>query len=323
MDKNLIKIFHISGITEIYKTDLINKLKNIKMFLIFDIDEETEKIYKLKNIQDKLKDTSVVKPQIKKKLEEEINNIWTSKLSEVIDKIIKQNENAYGIIFIGNIIPTINGVTKITKNKVIIPTCYQKFILKVNFKQNAQEIIKYNLIKYHDDIVDGQFPLDYINLDFLMKTREFLQNSYQKLNYTLATLDKIIYYFEHGINEKKPDLLYVFIPINNITDPNPYIKFIENKKVHGFNEDWLALTGSITGIERGYNDGIAYIKEKVKGSFNKLKISGYIYVVQSTTFIAITNNKEKFVSDRKIKVMKSLIIKNVIDILKEMKIKFL
>lgn len=95
------------------------------------------------------------------------------------------------------------------------------------------------------------------------------------------------------------------------------------KKVHGFNEDWLALTGSITGIERGYNDGIAYIKEKVKGSFNKLKISGYIYVVQSTTFIAITNNKEKFVSDRKIKVMKSLIIKNVIDILKEMKIKFL
>jgi len=323
MDKNPVKIFHISGITEIYKKDIINKLKNIKMFIIFDIDEETEKIYKLKDIQDKLKDSSVVKPQIKKKLDDEINNIWTVKLSEVINKTIQQHQNVYGIIFIGNIIPTINGISKISKNKIIIPPCYQKFFLKVNFKQNAQEIIKYNLKKYHDDIVEGHFPLDYINLNFLTTTREFLQKSYQKLHYTLAPIDKIVYYFEHGIYEKKPDLLYVFIQTNDSTIKNPYVKFIENKKVYGFTEDWLALTSTITGIERGYNDGIAYIKEKVNGSINKLKISGYISIVQSSTFIAITNNKEKFVSDRKIKVIKSMMIENVLDKLKEMKIKII
>lgn len=320
MDKNPVKIFHISGITEIYKKDIIHKLKNIKMFVIFDIDDETEKIYKSKEIQDKLKDSLVVKPQIKKKLEDDVNQIWSTKLSDIINKVIQQNEHVYGVIFIGNIIPTINGVSKISKNKVVIP-CFQKFFLKVNFKQNAQEIIKYNLKKYYDDIVEGQFPIDYINLNFLMSTREFLQKSYQKLQYTLATMDKIIYYFEKGIHEKKPDLLYVFIQTNDPNEKNPYVKFIENKKVHGFTEDWLALTGGVTGIERGYNDGIAYIKENVKGSFNKLKISGYISIVQSTTFIAITNNKEKFASDKKIKIIKSVKIDNVLATLKEMKIK--
>jgi hypothetical protein len=317
-----VKIFHISGLTEIYKKDMIDKLKKLKMFVIFDIDEETEKIYKLKDVQDKLKNLKVVKPTLKKKLEDEINIIWTTKLSDYIDKTITENENTYGIIFIGNIIPTINGVTKQTKNKIIIP-CQQKFFLKVNLKQNAQEIIKFNLKKYHDDIVEGEFPLDYINLEYLIKTREFLQKSYHKNQYTLAPMDKILYYFETGINEKKPDILYVFIPTQDAIQKNQYIKFIENKKVNGYTEDWLALTGSITGIDQGYNDGIAYIKEKIKGSFNKLKIPGFIYVVQSTTFLATTNNSVKFTSDRKIKIIKSLKIENIYDKLKELKIKFM
>jgi hypothetical protein len=321
MNKSTVKIFHISGITEIYKKELIDKLKKIKMFLIFDIDEETEKIYKLKDVQDKLKDSKVVKPQLKKKLEEEINSLWSNKISLFIDKTINDNQNTYGIIFIGNIIPTINGVTKLTKNKIVIP-CQQKFFLKVNLKENAQEIIKFNLKKYHDDIVEGNFPLDYINLDFLIKTREFLQKSYQKLQYTLSPMDKIIYYFEHGINEKKPDLLYVFIPFDE-SQKNQYSKCIENRKVNGFSEDWLALTSIAVGLDQGYNDGIAYVKEKVKGSYNKLKIGGYIYVVNSTTFLSVASSKVKFVSDRKIKIIKSLKIENVFDKLREMKIKFM
>jgi len=321
MNKNTVKIFHISGITEIYKKELIDKLKKIKMFVIFDIDEETEKIYKLKEVQEKLKDSKVVKPLLKKKLEEDINLLWSNKVSLYIDKIINDNQNTYGIIFIGNIIPTINGITKVSKNKIVIP-CQQKFFLKVNLKENAQEIIKFNLLKYHDDIVEGNFPLDYINLEFLIKTRDFLQKSYQKSQYTLSPMDKIIYYFEYGINEKKPDLLYVFIQFDE-TQKNQYTKFIENKKENGFSEDWLSLTSIVSGIDQGYNDGIAYVKEKVKGSYNKLKIGGYIYVVNSTSFLPVASSKVKFVSDRKIKIIKSLKIENIYDKLREMKIKFM
>jgi hypothetical protein len=61
----------------------------------------------------------------------------------------------------------------------------------------------------------------------------------------------------------------------------------------------------------------------VKGSFNKLKISGFIYVVQSTTFLPTANNNVKFMSDRKIKILKSLKIENIYNKLKEMKIKFM
>ena len=56
MDKTELKIFHIAGITELYKNDLIGRLKKLKMYIIFDLDTETEKIYKLKDIQSKLKE---------------------------------------------------------------------------------------------------------------------------------------------------------------------------------------------------------------------------------------------------------------------------
>ena len=42
MDKTELKIFHIAGITELYKNDLIEKLKKLKMFVICDLDQETD-----------------------------------------------------------------------------------------------------------------------------------------------------------------------------------------------------------------------------------------------------------------------------------------
>ena len=120
-------IFHISGITDLYKEQLMNKLKNLNKFLIFNLDEETEKIYKLPEIQIKLKDINEVKTTTKKKLESDINDMWVIKINEYIRKIIKDTEtkNCFGIIFIGN---TIN--MKFVRNKVTIP-CYQKFFLQV------------------------------------------------------------------------------------------------------------------------------------------------------------------------------------------------
>jgi hypothetical protein len=44
MDKTELKIFHIAGITELYKNELIENLKKLKMYVIFDLDIETEKI---------------------------------------------------------------------------------------------------------------------------------------------------------------------------------------------------------------------------------------------------------------------------------------
>ncbi len=308
------KIFHIAGITDLYRQQLLNKLKLLKMFMIFDLDEETEKIYKEKDIQTKLKDINNVKPATKKKLENEVNEYWKKKLDDFIKKCIKDNENAYGIIFIGN---TLN--IKQMKYKVVIPISDggHKFFLKVNFKQNAQEIIKYNLKKYHDDIVEGDFPLDLINLEYLMNTRELLQKGFQKLNYNVVPLDKITYFFNTGIHEKKPEFLYVVLP-------QEYDKVINaNKKIYGFNEDWLALTSITTGLDRGYQDGVAYIKEKIKGSYKKLESECYIYVVSSNNFLPLENSKSKFTTDRPIKIIKSLKVENILNKLKELKIKLL
>ena len=56
MDKGELKIFHIGGITELYKQELMEKLRKLKMFVICDLDEETEKIYKNREIQSKLEE---------------------------------------------------------------------------------------------------------------------------------------------------------------------------------------------------------------------------------------------------------------------------
>ena len=293
-------IFHISGITDLYKEQLMNKLKNLNKFLIFNLDEETEKIYKLPEIQIKLKDINEVKTTTKKKLESDINDMWVIKINEYIRKIIKDTEtkNCFGIIFIGN---------------TIIP-CYQKFFLQVNFEHNAKEIIKYNLKKHHDDIVAGVFPLNYISLDFLMNTREQLQYAYGKLGYNVSTIDGIVYYFQNGIHDKKPELLYVVLP-------DKYEKVINlKKKIYGFSEDWIALSSMANGIDRGYEDGLPYIKEKIKGSFKSLEVECNIYVVSSVNFLSVQNSKMKFVTDRPIKIIKSMEIENILNKLKELKI---
>jgi hypothetical protein len=313
MEKGELKIFHISGITDLYKDELINKLKKLKMFIISDLDEETEKIYKNKEIQSKLKELDTVKLVKKKKLENEITETWKEKLDEFIKKSIKENEHSYGLIFIGN---TIN--IKHMKSKVVINQAdtMNKFFLKVNLKQNAQDIIRFNLKKYHDDIVDGTFPLNYINLEYLISSRETLHQQYQKLHYNIIPLDKILYHFEHGLNVKKPDMLYVVLKEEHLKD------IVSKKKVYGFAEDWIALSSLITGIDRGYQNGIAFIKEKTKGSFKKLHTTCYIYVVPSTSFLSMDGNNTKFQTDKKIRIIKSMAIDDVFEKLKEMKIKF-
>ena len=102
MDKQELKIFHIAGITDLYKTDLINKLKKLNLYVIFDLDEETEKIYKIKEIQNKIKELDKVKLVKKKKMEGEISLSWKEKLEEYIKKVIENNKSAHAIIFIGN-----------------------------------------------------------------------------------------------------------------------------------------------------------------------------------------------------------------------------
>jgi len=310
MDKTELKIFHIAGITELYKNDLIEKLKKLKMFVIYDLDGETEKIYKNKEIQSKIKELDKVTIAKKKKLEGEISSIWKDKLDDCINKTIKENQNSYGLIFVGN---TLN--IKHLKCKVLIKAD-NKFFLKVNLKENAQEIIKFNLKKYHDDIVNGEFTLDYINLEYLINSRETLQTGYQKLNYNVVPLDKIYNYFESGINEKKPELLYVVLPDEYNKD------ILCKKKVYAFTEDWISLSSIVTGIERGYTDGMPYIKEKTKGAFKKLHIPSYIYVVSSTNFLSDNNSKFYQNANKKIKIIKSLHIADIYEKLKEMKIKF-
>jgi len=310
MDKTELKIFHIAGITELYKNDLIEKLKKLKIFVICDLDIETEKIYKNKEIQSKIKELDKVTVAKKKKLEGEISSIWKDKLDDYVNKTIKENQNSYALIFIGN---TIN--IKQMKCKVIIKAD-NKFFLKVNLKENAQEIIKFNLKKYHDDIVNGEFPLDYIKLEYLINNRENLQNSYQKLNYNIGPMEKIYNFFENGINEKKPDILYVVLPDEYTKD------ILCKKKVYGFTEDWIALSSVVTGIERGYADGMPYVKEKTKGSFKKLHIPCYIYVVPSINFLSDSNTKFHQNANKKIKIIKSLHIEDIYEKLKEMKIKF-
>ena len=312
MDKSELKIFHIAGITELYKNDLIEKLKKLKMFVICDLDLETEKIYKNKEILSKIKELDKVTLAKKKKLEGEISTIWKDKLEDCINKTIKENQNSFALIFVGN---TLN--IKHMKCKVLIPSvCGNKFFLKVNLKENAQEIIRFNLKKYHDDIVNGEFPLDYIKLEYLINSRETLQNGYQKLNYNICPLEKIYTFFDTGINEKKPEVLYVVLP-------NEYAKDILcKKKVYAFTEDWIALSSIVTGIERGYTDGMPYVKEKTKGSFKKLHIPCYIYVVPSTNFLNESNSKFYQNANKKIKIIKSLYIEDILNKLKEMKIKF-
>ena len=327
---------HVAGLTEQSKQDFIkilNKSSIINIIEIVDIDLLTNKIIEDTNMEILFTKYEYYFSRIKDKNLSQIEN----KLSLQKSKIVEKNMFQY---WKAKLEYNIKNITKKSKKKILLIGYISffknhkininldintKFFVKVDYINHSKSIIKYNLEHSKEDIINGDFDLNYLDSDFLTKKRILLQNTYSKINYIVININSIINILE----------LYHQIDIPNVLYFASFIKYdkkipILSDIIITYSEEWLALSSILysqndnsNNIEKGIDkSGKLYLKlsqEQIK----KYDCVGYLYEITNTNdFLPFPtkNNVYKYFYNKSIKINRVLTIKNILNQIKDFNI---
>jgi hypothetical protein len=333
-------IAHIAGLTDHSKVEFYNIFKKsqlVKFVEIIDVDIITTKIIEDNNMEtlfakfeyysDRSKNQDLTQLENKsalgkaKQLEKKMFQYWKVRMEYYINKLSANSQKK--IILIGYLSFFKNH--RIYLNLSIVT----KFFLKVNYTEHAKSIIKHNIENSKNDIIDGNFDLNYLNPDFLIKKRIQLQTIYSKISYIIMSLTSIINTLELNYQTSIPDTLFYASFIK-------YDKKIPNISniINTYSQEWIAL-GSIlsalnnninsnqtlSNIEKGINkENKPYIK-LTKEQSKLMNKSGYIYEISQTeNFLPFPtkNNVYKYFTVKPIKINRVLQIDNILIQLKKL-----
>ena len=238
---------HIVGINNNIKEDTIKYLLDkYKKLVIVDLDKLSEKI-STDNVIDELytkynkyNERGMINDA--KHIERKIGKYWQVVLAEKIQKILELNTKKK-IVFLG-----LSTYQKNYDYGINFGRDVPSYFFKTNIKKNAQDIIRYNLDKYKKYIIDGDFPLKLIDLDYLINKREEIINHYiTKKKYEYKTLNSIINHITMKMDQ--------YESINNIPklyvgSSNKYDNIIDLNNITAYTEDWLAIISMIPNINK-------------------------------------------------------------------------
>lgn len=329
---------HISGLNDNSKNELIaifNKSILSKYINIIDVDVITSKIIEDKNMEklfakfelysEKSKDKTISRTDNKnaliksKLLEKKMVQYWKVRMEYYINKLASNNKK---VLLLGYLSFFNNHKNYLNLN------ISQKFFVKLDPIDHAKSIVKHHLDFSKDDIINGNFDLNYLDINFLVKKRAQLQTIYSKIGYIVMSLQSIINTLELCFQTAVPEKLY-------------YASFIKyDKKIpvltsmtYGYTQEWLALSSILlslddvnqinkttNNINKGIKDNKPFIKLS-KEQFNLMSKNGYIYEICSTdNFLPYPskNNIYKYFTIKPIKFNRVLEINNIITQLKQL-----
>lgn len=197
----MVLLCHIVGLNNTIKNKFYNDIKSIdKDIVIKDLDEMSEEFINnsiTKNLNKKLQDEidkknnskaikniNIVNKNISN-IKKQIEDNWLDFISNNLSNILN---------FYSNKIVILTGMSHYIKNhsvKIEIDTP-NKIFVDIDVEINAKQIVEYNLKKYIKEIINGSYPLKYIDHEFLKKQRIDMTNIYSKLNYVLRSPSFII-----------------------------------------------------------------------------------------------------------------------------------
>ena len=324
-------IAHIAGLPNNYKQkfidDFINFSSNINQNItLVDLDEITMQIIAEQNIitlynkldeinEKKQKNKSQAKTLNKsiKDIETKINEYWKSKIDNHLIKEINKNKNVICL-----------GLSTYFKNhkigiKIVTPN---KIFIKLNLFENARNIITDNLDNCRNEIIQGNFDLNYLDINYLVKKREDLQNTYENMGYQLKSyndLCKIIQICMYDVVQKG----FFFVDTKQLTKT----EMKKKKNINAYTTDWLAITSILKNINKGYKNGKPFIQEIKENAFEKLYEPIYIYYTTDIDCFMpeITNSSQiyKYISTRPVTTFTSLKLDDPFDKLKKINIKMI
>lgn len=318
---------HIAGLNEEGRNTLYTQAK---AFSIIDLDEFTDKIVSDKNMSsmydkceyhlEKSKDLNISKLQQKqetdkcKDLERKMNAYWKTRIEKYLDTAVQLNS-----------MPTIViGYSSYFKNpKVTINVDTPlKFFQKVDLTSHAQHLIEMNLDNYREEIIEGVFPLEFLNHDTIIKKREALLQQYKKNGYQLDTINNILNSIHIANSSTLPSRLFYAS-----SDEHPKKIPLINGRLVAYEEDWIAIVSTLAkdhqGIAKGFTSGKPYIKELKEGAFEIFKKPLYLYLISNTKYFApiVTKNKVyKYHSSKAVPYTNKIYMENTLEKLQDLNI---
>jgi len=321
-------IAHIVGFPNSTKEQFIKDFKKFphnKNISIIDLDDITMQIVSEKNIiilynkldeieDEKKKNRKNAKSlnRTTKEIEQKINEFWKTKIDNHLMKEINKGKE---IICIGMSTYFKNhkiGIKIVTPNKIFI---------KFNLFENARQIIAENLDKHRNDIIQGTFDLNYLDVNFLVRRREDLQFNYEKMGYQLKSYNDICKIVQLSIQNVVPDGLF-FVDYKNYTKT----ELKKKNSIVAYTTDWMAIISVLKEtVSKGFKNKKPYIVENQKNAIQKLiNDTFYIYYTSDVqSFMPeITNSAQiyKYISTRPITNFTCLKLDNPYEKLMKMKI---
>ena len=244
-------------------------------------------------------------PKKSKDIEKKMCNYWRENFYSKLGKLVDNNKSKVILLGLSNFFKNNRINIKIETNL--------KFFVKVNLIKNAKNIVENNLDNHRKEIIDGLFPLDYLNIDFLIKKREDLLNIYTKLGYEEKMINNIIKIIKNNYDNYIDKDLY-------FGSVDKYNKLIKNKTINAFTAPWLAVLSSINNkhLKGGFKKGVGFVRESKKGEIENLNRECYLYKVDKKNFyISQDGMGMKFISNKNVKIEENYYIENILNYFKD------
>jgi hypothetical protein len=247
-------ILHIVGINTFIKDDIINKF-TILGYEIFDLDLISKNI---------MFDSNKTK----------MGQLWKNKLSDQLNLYLSSNVNK-NIIILGLSTFVLDHRFKININTT------HKYFLNIEPNLCASQLITYNLDTYRTDIIEGNFPIKYLEHEFLMYQRKDLQDEYLNNGYKLKTLDNLFNLLTELSNKKKNKVYLALLKRFEQNIPHSYLG--SKPIIVGYKDKWMAIASILpkTSINRGIlqnkSKSEPYLRELQLNAFGDLRKPCYLY----------------------------------------------
>jgi hypothetical protein len=304
-------ICHIVGITSLNKTKFINDMKKIGYHII-DLDELSNSILRNNTMVQLFSQYQGFKDSKNdkfKEIDKKMSIYWETSMEEgIISNMDKSKKNI--IIGYSHHFRNINKRINVSPNNKPIA----KFFIKVS-KADIRNIIKNNLSKYKDDIIQGCYPLENIDFDFVYNNRLKLDAIYEKNGYLPKSIETIYTILNLSNKDIDGDGLWISLkqPYNVGSKIYPKQK---NDKLFGFTDKLMALLSSFhfndDELEKYYDNNTVRIKPKKDGVLEKMKEKRYLYLVEKEHFVPHEKgNNVKYFSQEPANIIDVIKIKNV------------
>ena len=310
--ENFNYICHIINLNIKNKKKFLDELKND--FNIIDLDKINNNIIsddKLDRLYQKYEKLKNSKNDKYKELDKQITQFWENNFKE---KVLEESSKTKKNILIGS-----NYHYKNISKKINLHTC-NNFIVNSDLIEDIKLNIEINLDSNRENIINGCYPLEYLNFEIIKKKKENILNSYIKANYIEKNIDDIINILKTLNKTKNNNGVWICLrdPYNIDSKIHP-----NNNSIIGYSDPSLALIESfefkedeIQKIISTENDtSTLSIREIKENSLDKLKKKRFLYYVDKDTFLPYENNINKYFTNTPVKVKLAEKINNVYDYL--------